>query len=267
MKKFFAVLFVLLMIAALAAGAALAAEPRTLVIGTVGQNLPYSLLKEDGTWTGVEGELWDSIVARTGWKIEVKRCSNMSTLFGELDSRRIDVAANCAAITPSRLEAHIASDPIYGDAQVIIVKPESKYYTFEDLRGLEIGCNAGQAAQNTVEKMAPKYDWTIRPYNGTAAGFLDASLGRIPAFAHTVSTVEKYEREQGLKFRMLEEKLFGNNVGWWFRDEPESAKLRDEINGLLAEMHRDGTIRRITEKYFYEDMTKLISDQWLTSNR
>ena len=241
-------------------------EPaRKFVVGTVGGGLPYSLLEDNGNWTGVEGELWAEIIKRTGWEVEVKRCADMTSLFGELDSKRIDVAANCAAITASRLEAHIASDPIYADAQVVVVQPDSSYQTFEDLRGQVMGCTAGQAAQNTVEKMAPDYDWDIRPYDNTGALFQDLDLGRIPSLAHTVSTVEKYQREQGLKLRMLDEKLFGNNVGWWFRMDDESKALRDDLNKVLAEMQADGTISKITEKYFYEDMTKLISDEWLTS--
>ena len=238
-------------------------ETRKFTVGTVGSGLPYSLLEDDGTWTGVEGELWDSIIERTGWEVEVVRCADMTSLFGELDSGRIDVAANCAAITESRLEAHICSDPIYGDAQVIVVQSDSPYQTFEDLRGQIIGVSAGQAAQNTVEKIAPQYDWDVHPYENTAALFQEVDLGRIPALGHTVSTVEKYQREQGMKLRMLDEKLFGNNVGWWFRDDEESAELRDAINEVLAEMHKDGTTAEITEKYFYEDMTKLISDEWL----
>ena len=240
---------------------------RKFTVGTVGGGLPYSLLEDNGNWTGVEGELWAEIIERTGWEVEVKRCADMTSLFGELDSKRIDVAANCAAITASRLEAHIASDPIYADAQVVVVQPDSEYQTFEDLRGQVMGCTAGQAAQNTVEKMAPDYDWEIRPYENTGALFQDLDLGRIPSLAHTVSTVEKYQREQGLKLRMLDEKLFGNNVGWWFRDDEESKDLRDELNKVLAEMQEDGTISAITEKYFYEDMTKLISDEWLTSTK
>ena len=271
MKKLFvSVLFVVTVVLCLClSGYAFASEyaPRKFIVGTAATSLPYSHMADDGTWSGAEADFWEEIRKRTGWDIQVKRCADLSTLFGELDSGRIDVAANCLAITPSRLEAHIASDPIYGDAQVIIVKPNSDYKTFEDLKGCEIGCTAGQAAQNTVEKIAPQYNWVIRPYDDTAAGFMDANLGRIPAFAHTVSTVEKFEREHGMKFRMLDQKLFGNNVGWWFRDDADSAKLRDDINKVLAEMHKDGAVAKITEKFFYEDMTQFISDQWLKSNR
>ena len=242
-------------------------EPRKLVVGTYGAALPYSYLKDDGTWTGVEADLWDEIVKRTGWEIEVKQCPDMATLFGELDSGRIMVAANCAAITAARLEAHLASDPIYADAQVITVLPDSPYKTFEDLRGMKIGCQAGQAAQNTVEKMAPDYDWDVIAYETSAAAFQDCSLGRIPALAHTVSSVEKYQRELGVEFRMLDEKLFGNNVGWWFQDNDDGRALRDDLNIVLAEMQEDGTVAKITTEWFYEDMTKLISDEWLSADR
>ena len=243
------------------------AEARKIIVGTYGAALPYSYLQDDGTWTGVEADLWDEIVKRTGWEIEVKQCPDMATLFGELDSGRIMVAANCAAITAARLEAHLASDPIYADAQVITVLPDSPYQTFEDLRGEKIGCQAGQAAQNTVEKMASDYDWDVVAYETSAAAFQDLSLGRIPAVAHTVSSVEKYQRELGVDFRMLDEKLFGNNVGWWFQDNEEGAALRDELNAVLADMQADGTVAKITTEWFYEDMTALISDEWLTATR
>lgn len=262
MKKVFALLMLLVF-----ASCAFAADvqPRKITVGTTGRNLPYSLLDSDEKWTGVEAELWAEVIKRTGWDVTVKRCADMSTLFGELASGRIDVGANCFAITPSRLEKYIASDPIYADAQVIIVLPDSKYKTFEDLRGLEIGCTAGQAAQNTVEKMAPNYDWKIRPYEDSEVGFMETFLGRVPAFAHTVSFVMKFKKEQNMEFRMLDQKLFGNNVGWWFR--PDSTELRDDLNKVLAEMQADGTVAKIVSKFMYEDMTQLISDDFLKANR
>ena len=75
------------------------------------------------------------------------------------------------------------------------------------------------------------------------------------------------KRAQGLEFRQLDEKLFGNNVGWWFPDTEEGKELRDELNGVLQEMQDDGTIREIVTKWFYEDLTQLISNDWLTADR
>jgi len=242
-----------------------AKETRTVIVGTTGTGEPYSYIQDDGTWTGVEAELWAEVEKRTGWTIKMKQVGDMASLFGELNTGRVDVAANCFAITEARLETYIASDPIYADAQVIVVKPDSEYQTFEDLRGCTIGVTAGQASQSTVEKMAPDYDWEIVTYEDTNAGFQDCNLGRVDCYAHTVTNIEKAKRAQGLELRMLDEKLFGNNVGWWFADTEEGAALRDELNKVIAEMHEDGTISEIVTKWFYEDISKLISDEWLTA--
>ena len=195
--------------------------------------------------------------------IKVKNKFEANTLFGELNTGRVDVAANCFAITETRLKNYLASIPIYADAQVIIVKPESKYKTFEDLRGQTMGVTAGQAAQTTVENMAPEYDWKVITYEDSPQGFLDCANGRIESYANTVTNIEKAQKAQGLKFRMLEQKLFGNNVGWWYAKNEKGEELRDELNKVLREMHKDGTLSRITTKWFYDDLTKLISDQWL----
>ena len=240
-------------------------ESRTVVVGTVGTGEPYSLVADDGTWTGVEAELWAEVAERTGWNIEMKQVSDLASLICELDTGRVDVAANCYAITEARLENYVASDPLYADAQVIIVQPDSEYQTFEDLRGCTIGVTAGQAAQTTVETMAPEYDWEVITYEDSTAGFQDCALGRVDAYANTITNIEKAERAQGLEFRQLEEKLFGNNVGWWFADTEEGIELRDAANEVLKEMQEDGTVANIVTEWFYEDLTQLISNDWLTA--
>lgn len=238
---------------------------RTITVGTIGTGEPYSMLDDDGNWTGVEAELWKEVEDRLGWTIEVRQVGDTASLFGELDSGRADVAANCYAITEARLEKYIVSDPLYADAQVIIVQPDSEYQTFEDLRGCTIGVTAGQASQSTIEAMAPDYDWEVITYQDSSAGFQDCALGRIDSYANTITNIEKAERAQGLEFRQLDELLFGNNVGWFFADTEEGAEIRNELNGVIKELHDDGTLSKICEKWFYEDLTQIISDQWLTA--
>lgn len=243
-------------------------ETRHIVIATRGNGEPYSLMDENGNWTGIEADLWAEVAERTGWTYEVKQLGDLAAVFGEVESGRADVAANCYAITEARLEAYLASDPIYADAQIIAVKPDSSYETLEDLRGKTIGVSAGQAAQNIINEMAPDYDWTVVTYEDTSTGFQDCDLGRVDAYAHTVSQVLQYEEAQGLEFRILDERLFGNNVGWWFANTDEGKELRDACNEVLADMQADGTVAAIVSKWMYgEDMTQFISDEWLTADR
>ena len=59
--------------------------------------------------------------------------------------------------------------------------------------------------------------------------------------------------------------MFGNNVGWWFADTEEGIELRDAANEVLKEMQEDGTVANIVTEWFYEDLTQLISNDWLTA--
>ncbi len=242
-------------------------EGRTVKVGTAGNNEPYSLVASDGTWTGIESELWAEIEKRTGWTVELVHIPDMASLFGELGTGRIDVAANCWAITDKRLATYLASDPIYADAQVIVVKSDSEADSFDDLKGKRIGVTAGQAAQNTIEEMAPDYEWEVVTYEDTNAGLQDCSLGRVDCYAHTVTTIRKAEMNQGLSFKILDPQLFGNNVGWFFQANENGEALRDEMNIILADLQADGTVSKIVSKWFNEDATKLISDDFLKADR
>ena len=238
---------------------------RTVKVATTGSGEPYSLVDADGKWTGMEADMWAEVESRLGWTVEMSAVGDTSSVFGELTAGRADVAANCYAITEARLETYIACDPIYGDAQVVIVQPDSSYKTLEDLRGCTMGVTSGQAAQNTIEELAPTYDWNVVTYEESNAGFQDCALGRVDAYANTVTNIEKAEAAQGLEFRMLDEKLFGNNVSWFLM--PEQTELRDELNKVIADMHEDGTLSELTKKWFLEDMTTYISDEWVKADK
>lgn len=240
-------------------------EARTVKVATTGSGEPYSLVDADGKWTGMEADMWAEVESRLGWTVEMSAVGDTSSVFGELTAGRADVAANCYAITEARLETYIACDPIYGDAQVVIVQPDSSYKTLEDLRGCTMGVTSGQAAQNTIEELAPTYDWNVVTYEESNAGFQDCALGRVDAYANTVTNIEKAEAAQGLEFRMLDEKLFGNNVSWFLM--PEQAELRDELNKVIVDMHEDGTLSELTKKWFLEDMTTYISDEWVKADK
>lgn len=238
---------------------------RTIKVVTCGNAEPYSLVASDGKWTGMEPEMWAEVEKRLGAKVEMTATYDHTTVFGELAATRADVAANCYAINAKRLETYLACDPIYADAQVIAVKPDSSYKTYEDLRGKKIAVTSGQAAQTTVEKIAPDYNWEVVTYEDSTAAFQDVSLGRVDACANTVTNFQKAMKAQNLEFRFLDQKLYGNNVSWFLM--PANKDLRDELNGVIAEMHKDGTLSAMTTKWFGEDLTKLISDEWLKADK
>ena len=234
-------------------------ETRKVVLVTSGAGEPYSLLADDGTWTGIDAEMWAEIEKRTGWEVEVKRAA-FDSIWGELDTARADVAANCWAVKPERTEKYYASIPYYGDAQCVIVPESNKdINTFDDLKGKKVGCTNGQAAQTIIEKMSGEIGFEVVLYEDSTVGMNDLNLGRIDAFANTTTNVNNFMHyNDTIKFRFLDEDLTANNVAYFIQKTDEGKELCDELNEVLQEMLDDGTVAKITEKWMFADMTQLI---------
>lgn len=230
----------------------------TVTVVTAGTGEPYSLLADDGTWTGIDAEMWDEIEKRTGWKVELKQAA-FDALWGELDTERADVAANCFAVKAERTDKYNATIPYYGDAQCIIVNDDSSYKTVDDLKGQVVGCTNGQAAQTIIEDLAKEKGFEVKLYEDSAVGMNDLKLGRIAAYANTTTNVNAFtHNNEDANFRFFDENLMANNVAYFLPKTERGDKLTDELNDVIQEMLDDGTVAKITEKWMYSDMTKLI---------
>lgn len=234
-------------------------EKEKVVVVTAGTGEPYSLLSDDGkTWTGIDAEMWAEIEKRTGWEVEVKQAA-FDALWGELDTERADVAANCFAVKAERTDKYNATIPYYGDAQCVIVNEDSDYKTLEDLKGKTVGCTNGQAAQTIIEDAAKEIGFEVKLYEDSAIGMNDLVLDRIDAYANTTTNVNAFtHNHEEAKFRFFDENLMANNVAYFLPKTERGNKLTEELNKVLQDMLDDGTIAKITEKWMYADMTKLI---------
>ena len=230
----------------------------TVTVVTAGTGEPYSLLADDGTWTGIDAEMWAEIEERTGWKVEVKQAA-FDALWGELDTERADVAANCFAVKEERTDKYNATIPYYGDAQCVIVNDDSSYKTVDDLKGQVVGCTNGQAAQTIIEDLAKEKGFEVKLYEDSAVGMNDLKLGRIAAYANTTTNVNAFtHNNEDANFRFFDENLMANNVAYFLPKTERGDKLTEELNDVIQDMLDDGTVAKITEKWMYSDMTKLI---------
>lgn len=234
-------------------------DKEKVVVVTAGTGEPYSLLSDDGkTWTGIDSEMWAEIEKRTGWEVEVKQAA-FDALWGELDTERADVAANCFAVKKERTDKYNATIPYYGDAQCVIVNEDSDYKTLEDLKGKTVGCTNGQAAQTIIEDAAKEIGFEVKLYEDSAVGMNDLVLGRIDAYANTTTNVNAFTHNHNeAKFRFFDKNLTANNVAYFLPKTDRGEKLTEELNKVLQDMLDDGTVAEITEKWMFADMTKLI---------
>lgn len=234
-------------------------ELGTIIVATSGSGEPYSLLHDDGSWTGIDAEMWAEIEKRTGWDVQIEQAA-FDAIWGLLDTERADVSANCWAVKPERTEKYYATIPYYGDAQCIIVPEDNTdINTFDDLAGKTVGVTNGQAAQTIVEEMGKNIGFEVVLYEDSAVAMNDLNLGRIDAFANTTTNVNNFMHyNEGIKFRFLDEDLMANNVAYFLPKTERGEQICNELNKVLQEMLDDGTVAKITEKWMFADMTQLI---------
>lgn len=231
---------------------------RKITLVTAGTGEPYTLLADDGTWTGIDAEMWAEIEKRTGWEVEVKQAA-FDAMWGELDTARVDLVANCTAVKPERVEKYNATIPYYGDAQCVIVNNSSSYKTVEDLKGKTVGCTNGQAAQTIIEDLAAEIGFEVKLYEDSAVGMSDLMLERVDAYANTTTNVNAFSHNnEKADFRFFEKNLMANNVAYFLPKTSEGEELKKELDKVIQEMLDDGTVGKITEKWMFADMTKLI---------
>ena len=238
---------------------------KKVTVVTSGTGEPYSLISDDGKWTGIDAEMWDEIEKRTGWEVEVKQAS-FDAMWGELDTGRADVVANCLAVKEERTDKYNATIPYYGDSQCIIVNDDSDYKTSDDLKGKTVGCTNGQAAQTIIEDMAKEKGFTVKLYEDSAVGMNDLKLGRIDAYANTTTNVNAFTHNNtDAKFRFFDEQLLANNVAYFLQKTDDGDKLTKELDDVIQDMLDDGTVAKITEEF--DENTKVLEDINLTINK
>lgn len=241
-------------------------EITSVTVVTSGSGEPYSLLHDDGSWTGIDAEMWAEIEKRTGWEIEVKQAT-FDAIWGELDTGRADVAANCWAVKDERCEKYYDTIPYYGDAQcVIVAEGNDDIKVFDDLAGTKVGVQNGQAAQTIIEDMAAEIGFEVVLYEESNVAYRDLLLGRLDAVATTTTSVYNFMNFNDGEFEFLEEDLMANNVAYFIPKTEEGAALRDALNEVIQEMLDDGTVAKIVEKWMYADMTQYINEGYDKDN-
>ena len=122
--------------------------------------------------------------------------------------------------------------------------------------------------KRVISAVGSNYSKTVEEYNKTAAkkinlNYFDGGItltlveiaqGKADATLSDRLVVSYYKKQQGDKVQLVGEPLSTTPTFFLFRKDSE--ELRNEVNKALAEMRADGTLAKISEKWFGGDYTK-----------
>jgi putative amino-acid transport system substrate-binding protein len=222
-------------------------------VGMSGRYFPFTFVKQDKL-QGFEVDMWDEIGKRNDYKIEYVT-ANFSGLFGLLETGRIDTISNQITMTDARKAKYLFADPYVVDgAQITVRKGNDSIQGVEDLAGKTVAVNLGSNFEQLLRSYDKDSKINIKTYDTGIEH--DVALGRADAFIMDRLSALELIKKTGLPLQLAGEPFETIENAWPFVDSEKGRKLQAEVNKALAEMRADGTVEKISVKWFGVDITK-----------
>ncbi|GGV33714.1 amino acid ABC transporter substrate-binding protein [Paenarthrobacter nicotinovorans] len=223
-----------------------------LVIVTEGTYRPFSFHAEGaGDLTGFDVEIAQAVAGKLGVKASFQE-TQFDGIFAGLDSKRFDTIANQISINDDRKAKYEFSTPYTISTGVVVTKSDnSSINSFADLKGK----TTAQSLTSNFYKMAVEAGANVQAVEGWAQSATLVQQGRVDATVNDKLTYLDYAKttpDSGLK--VAAEAPDKTESAFVFRKG--SSELTKAVDKALEDLRADGTLAKISDKYFGADVTK-----------
>jgi polar amino acid transport system substrate-binding protein len=242
----------------------------TLRVSTDPAYPPQSSLNENGEWEGFDIDVATEIADRLGVEVAWETPSWDVITAGNW-AGRWDVSVGSMTVTPERAEVlHFTPAYYYTPASAAVHEDNTDITNTEtDLDGKTIGvcggCTYDFYLQGTLNIPGEEIEFVvddpeIKTYNTDTSAIADLEIGdgdRLDAVISALPTLEgAIEKDKPLK--IVGDPLYYEPLAVAIdKNSPEDPMpLVEEISSIIEEMHADGTLSELSEKWYGTDLTK-----------
>lgn len=225
----------------------------TLIVATEGTYRPFSFHTDGGTGdlTGFDVDIITAVAEKLDLKVEFQE-TQWDAIFAGLDAGRFDVIANQVTINDERSAKYLFSEPYTVSPGVIVVdEKDDSISSFADLKGK----TAAQSLTSNWNDLAVESGAKVEGVEGWAQAVALLRQGRVDATINDKLTYLDYEKTDGptgLKIAAETEDA-GKQAFAFTKDKKALVKAFD---GALDELRADGTLAKISDEYFGDDVTE-----------
>ena len=227
----------------------------TFTVGFDQEFPPMGFVGDDGEYTGFDLEVAKEVAERLGLEF-VPQPVDWAAKDMELESGNIDCIWNGFTMT-GREDDYTWSEAYMANQQVFVVTAESGIKTLADLAGKVVEVQAESSAEAAL-KDDPDLSGTFGTLQTTPdynTAFMDLQMGAVDAIAMD-EVVARFQIEQRqVDFIVLDETLAAENYAVGFKKGNDT--LKDQVQEQLEALAADGTLAKISEKWFDKDITTI----------
>jgi polar amino acid transport system substrate-binding protein/glutamine transport system substrate-binding protein len=226
----------------------------TILVGADTTFPPFET-ETNGKVTGFDIDMINAIAKAEGLKVETKTMP-FDGLIPSLQAGSIDAAVAGITIKKSRMENVDFSNAYYKSGLSILVKKDSDIKSFDDLKGHLI---ATKKATSSVDYMTShgidsknikQFKNITEAYQALETGGADAVL-----FDNPVNANFKAQHDD---VQIVGDLLTGEYYG--IAVTQKKPELLKKLNDGLAKIKKDGTYKKLFDKYFGGDTNGLVKD-------
>ena len=227
----------------------------TFTVGFDQEFPPMGYVGDDGEYTGFDLEVAEEVAKRLGMEF-VPQPVDWAAKDMELESGNIDCIWNGFTMT-GREDDYTWTEAYMANQQVFVVTAESGIKTLADLAGKVVEVQAESSAEAAL-KDDPDLTGTFGTLQTTPdynTAFMDLQMGAVDAIAMD-EVVARFQIEQRqVDFIVLDETLAAENYAVGFKKGNDA--LKDQVQAQLEALAADGTLAKISEKWFDKDITTI----------
>ena len=228
-------------------------ERGSLLVGLEGTYPPFSFQDENGKLTGFEVEFAQALAQHLGVKASLKP-TKWDGMLASLDSKRIDVVINQVTISDERKKKYDFSVPytVSGIQALTRKDKEGSIKGPQDLANKKVGVGLGTNYEQWLRENVKGVD--IRTYDDDPTKYQDLRSGRVDAILVDRLAALDLVKKTGNTRAVAGPAFSRQEAGVALRKGNED--LLNAINTAIGEMQKDGTLNKISEKWFGADVTK-----------
>lgn len=208
-----------------------------------------------GELSGYDYDVWTEIGERTGYKIEYK-IMEWDGMWSMFDDGRLDSIGEQISYTTERAQKYNMSEPYaYNIYSLLCAKDNGELQSMDDLKdGMTIACESNTSDEIVLKAIEDEYGITLKPTYFDGMSVQEVALGRCDLWPRARTSCETtIEEVDNLKI-LGDTNRVETNI-YPFAKTDEGKELCGMVSKTIKEMKADGTLKKLSEKWFDTDIT------------
>ena len=256
MKKFMSILLTVTMAGAILTGCGKKAEnvnsleavqkAGILTVGLDDSYPPMEFRDSKNELVGFDVDLGNEIGKKLGVKTEYIT-TDFSGILLALTSSKFNMILSGMSITDERKQSIDFSDTYVMGGQVVAIKQgNASIKSLEDLKGKIVACQLGSTGDTAATAMEGLKE--VKKYDKITEAFQELSLDRVDAVIMDAQVGGYYVAKKPGEYEVLKNAISEEPMGIGFKKEDK--ELKDAIQKALNELKADGTMSKLSVKWF-----------------